>query len=107
MVDIGSTEWPWKKWYNNHKNSFRNEQYANSTRLSKYICDYKEKHDKEPELVNLKEKKVDICNEGSENCKLGLEEKYYIKSFLDLNNFLNKRFKLVVRYCQENLYLLC
>ena len=47
-----------------------------------------------------------MCNGFSNNRKSRQEEKYQIINFLDYNNLLDKRLKLVAKYRHESKYLL-
>ena len=76
-------------------------RYENSTKLSKYKCDCRGNNGEESEIKWSIFKRAHSCNEGSRNCRLCLEEKYYIISFPDSNKLLNKRSKLVLR-CQHD-----
>ena len=55
----------------------------------------KKKYEKEPEFKLSILKWVYHCNESSGNCSFCQEEKYFIISFPDSNNLLNKKSELV------------
>ena len=86
---IGSTETTFKTRYNNHKKSFKHEQYKTETTLSKHLWD--KKINRSP---NISWKLLKTCKTyeiGQKTCDLCLSEKFFIiKNFKD-PNLINKR----------------
>jgi hypothetical protein len=102
---IGLTEHTFKdRWYK-HKNSFQYESKANSTELSKYIWEIKNKGFSNPTLTWKIIDKAEPFKPGKKLCNLCLTEKYHIiTSSLKL---LNKRNELISKCRHENKFVIC
>ena len=90
---IGLTEGTFKQRYTQHKSTFTHRKLSNSTELSKYIWQLKERN------INFTTKWSIIArarpyNNSSKRCDLCLAEK--------LNNLLNKRSELISKCRHEN-----
>ena len=105
-VYIGLTAKEFKKRYDGHTNSFRNKQYANSTTLSTYIWDLKEKHPITPSLKWSIVKHAKAYTNGSRKCHLCLQEKYEILKYPNEKELLNKRSEIMAKCRHMNKFLL-
>ena len=100
----GATENEFKLRYPAHTLSFNNENYKNSTELSKYIWQLKgQNRDFSIEWKILKNAKPYV--NGSKRCNLCLTEKLEILNGLP-SELLNKRSELVSKCRHENKFLL-
>eukprot|EP00794_Sanderia_malayensis_P007476 gene7476-biopygen6026 len=101
---IGLTEGTFKKRYTQHKQSFRNRRYANSTELSKYIWDLKDKN-KDYDIQWTIITSANAYSNITKRCDLCLTEKLYI---VNANNdsLLNKRSELISKCRHENKFYL-
>ena len=101
---IGLTEGTFKQRYTQHKLSFRNTNYANSTELSKHI--WKLKDDKKNYAINWSIiTTARSYSNISKRCNLCLTEKLHIIK-TDKTNLLNKRSELISKCRHENKYYL-
>ena len=101
---IGLTEHTFKdRWYK-HRNSFKYENKANSTELSKYIWELKNSNIMNPVMTwtILDHAKPHV--NGSSNCDLCLTEKYHIIN--SHVNIINKRSELITKCRHENKFYL-
>ncbi len=101
---IGLTEGTFKKRYTQHKQSFRNRKYANSTELSKHIWDLKDKN-KDYRVQWTIITSATAYSNITKRCDLCLTEKLYI---INSNNdsLLNKRSELISKCRHENKFYL-
>ena len=76
-------------WRNNHKKSFSKIEYRNSTELSKYVWDLKER-EREFTIQWSILKQANSYSSGGKSCNLCLQEKLSILN-ADKSNLLNKR----------------
>ena len=86
--------------YNNHTNSFQNQDYKNKTELSKHIWLLKRNGTE----VNLKWSIAAYASPyrcDTSRCELCLTEKYIIAR-ANQNNFLNKRTELISKCWHRN-----
>ena len=89
MDVIGSTETEFKLRFNNHKKSFKHNNYKSETTLSKYIWD----NNLNPS-PNIKWEFLKHCNvykAGDKSCDLCLTEKHIIVKNLHRKALINKR----------------
>jgi hypothetical protein len=100
---IGLTEKTFKDRYYKHKNSFLYESKANSTELSKFVWDCKNKGF-EPMLTWNILDQAEPFKPGGKSCNLCLTEKYHIIS--SPLNLLNKRNELISKCRHENKFLI-
>jgi hypothetical protein len=101
---IGLTEGTFKQRYTQHKLSFRNKKYANSTELSKYIWklqDIKKNYNIKWSVITSAKAYSNI----SKKCNLCLAEKLNIIK-ANKANLLNKRSELISKCRHENKYYL-
>ena len=100
---IGLTENTFKERWNQHKNSFKHENKANSTELSKYVWELKKKGT----TPIISWEIIDHArpyNNGSKVCHLCSTEKFHI--ITSKRNLLNKRTELVSTCRHVNKFLL-
>ena len=101
---IGSTEGTFKQRFTQHKLSFKNNKYSNSTELSKYIWQLKDNNTEyqiQWSIITAAQPYSNI----SRRCDLCASEKLHIiKS--NSNNTLNKRSELISKCRHENKYYL-
>ena len=102
---IGLTEREFKVRISEHKTSFGNKKYSNSTTLSSYVWELKEKN-LNPTLKWSIVKQINSYNNVSKSCKLCLYEKYVILNYPSQEELLNKRSELVSKCRHENKFLL-
>ena len=88
-VYIGMTGNTFKERFNNHKKSFSKIEYRNSTELSKYVWDLKER-EREFTIQWSILKRANSYSSGGKSCNLCLQEKLSILN-ADKSNLLNKR----------------
>jgi len=101
---IGLTEGTFKQRYTQHKLSFQNRKYTNSTELSKYI--WKLKDDKKNYVINWSIiTSASSYNNISKRCNLCLAEKLSIIK-ASKASLLNKRSELISKCRHENKYYL-
>jgi len=101
---IGLTEGTFKQRYTQHKLSFQNRKYTNSTELSKYI--WKLKDDKKNYVINWSIiTSASSYNNMSKRCNLCLAEKLSIIKANKASLF-NKRSELISKCRHENKYYL-
>ena len=86
-----------KERYNEHKSSFNNERYKNSTTLSTYIWDMKSK-DVIPTLKWSIVSQTKAYNNISKTCQLCLNEKLEILSYKNKRELLNKRSEIIAKF---------
>ena len=100
---IGLTENTFKTRWNTHKHTFRYEEKANSTELSKYVWGLQRKNI----TPILSWKVIDHArpySKGSKSCNLCLTEKYHIITSKD--NIINKRTELISTCRHKSKFLL-
>ena len=100
---IGLTENTFKERWDQHKNSFKHENKANSTELSKYVWELKKKGT----TPIISWEIIDHArpyNNGSKVCHLCSTEKFHI--ITSKRNLLNKRTELVSTCRHVNKFLL-
>lgn len=105
MHYIGATEGPFKMRNNNHNLSFNNRKYSNSTTLSTYIWQQKDKNIT-PTISWEILKKAPAYNNITKKCLLCLHEKVAIISHKPQKNLLNKKSEIISKCRHENKYLL-
>ena len=101
---IGLVEGDFKKRYNNHNMSFRNERYANSTELSKKFWDLKNEG-MDPKVSWKILKIVKSYKNGQKCCQLCLTEKLFIIKCRD-KNLLNSRSEISSKCRHKRKFLL-
>ena len=101
---IGLTEGTFKKRFTQHKQSFRNQKYANSTELSKYIWELKDKN-KDYDIQWTIITSAKAYNNISKRCDLCLTEKLHIMKGNN-DSLLNKRSELISKCRHENKFYL-
>ena len=105
-VYFGLTEGEFKKpRYYNHTQSFRNENYLNSTTLSSFIWKMKKKKKKTPRLGGEIIQTAAPCTNITKRCSLCFYEKLAILLYLNQTEILNKRSWLVSNCRYENEFL--
>ena len=87
-----------------HKTSFNDQSYRNSSELSKYIWEKKEKSQEYQLQWNIIDESQPYKN-GSKRCNLCILEKLHIIN-ADENYLINKRSELVSKYRHENKFYL-
>ena len=105
-VYIGLTEGEFKQRYNNHKQSFTNKKYANSTTLSTHVWKLKESNKVTPTLNWSIVRHVNVYSNASKKCSLCLEEKLQIMEYPNKNELLNKRTEIISKCRHMNKFLL-
>jgi hypothetical protein len=105
-VYIGLTEKTFKTRYNSHKQSLNNMKYKNSTSLSSYVWNLKEKNNITPSLKWSIIKQVRSYTINSPYCPLCLQEKHEILFYPDKSELLNKRSELIAKCRHSNKFLL-
>ena len=104
-IYIGITENTWKSRYNQHKTSFKNVTYNNSTSLSTYIWKLKSEQ-KIPiikwEIIG----KAYPYSSKSKKCNLCMNEKFRIIYSEQSDKLLNKRNELLSNCRQQNKFIL-
>ena len=104
MNYIGLTDNAFKSRFANHKQSFTNKSYENSTELSKYIWKLKSKQ--QPFVTSWTIlSPASAYNNITKRCNLCLSEKLYIIT-ADKSTLLNKRSELVSKCRHESKYCL-
>ena len=101
---IGLTEGTFKQRFTQHKQSFHNRKYANSTELSKYIWELKENN----KAYYIKWSIITAArpyNNMSKRCDLCLTEKLNIIQ-ANSDTLLNKRSELISKCRHENKFYL-
>ena len=101
---IGSTENSFKTRYANHKCSFANKKYGNSTELSKCVWKIKESGHQYSINWSIIAHAAAYSN-VTKRCNLCLTEKMFIIS-TNKSGFLNKRSELISKCRHENKYIL-
>lgn len=105
-VYIGLTEKDFKVRWNSHKLSINNAKYKNSTSLSTYIWELKDKFNTTPSLKWSIIKCVKSYSANSRSCALCLQEKFEILNYPDKEVLLNKRSELISKCRHTNKFLL-
>ena len=101
---IGVTEGTFKQRFTQHKLSFKNKKYSNSTELSKYIWQLKDNEtDYRVQWTIITA--AQPYNNISKRCDLCTSEKLYIINGHN-NNPLNKRSELISKCRHKNKYYL-
>ena len=103
-VYYGDSDAEFKYRYNNHTNSFPNQDYENKTELSKHIW-LLEHNGTEFNLNSSIPAYTTPYRCGTRRCDLCLTEKY-ISARANQNNLLNKRTKLISKCRHRNKYIL-
>ena len=101
---IGLAETSFKVRYANHKTSFHNEKYRNSTELSKHLWNLRDTHKMYLITWSIKER-ARPCNCATKRCNLCLAVKNSIIT-ANKNETLNKRCELVSKCRHANKYKL-
>ena len=101
---IGICETSFKTRYNNHKSSFAIEEKKNTTELSKYIWELKNKKSEFHITWSILTRANAYCNR-TKRCQLCLWEKYFIITS-DKSSTLNKRNELLNKCRHANKFLL-
>ena len=103
-VYYGASDGEFKYRYNNHTNSFRNQDYENKTELSKHIWQLKRNRiDFNPKWSIATYATPYRC--GTRRCEFCLTDKYIIAR-ANQNNLLNKRTKFISKCLHRNKYIL-
>ena len=103
---LGLAESEFKKQrYYNHTQSFRNENYSNSTTLSSYVWKIKEMKKITSTLVWEIIRITALYTNLTKRCSLFLHERLAIFMYPNQSELLNKRKKLVSMYWRENKFL--
>jgi len=105
-VYIGLTEKKFKVRWNSHKLSLANEKYKNSTSLSSYVWDLKEKNNVTPTLKWSIIKHAKSYTSNARNCSLCLQEKFEILFYPSKEELLNKRSELITKCRHMNKFML-
>lgn len=105
-VYIGLTDKDFKTRWNSHKLSFNNAKYRNSTSLSTYVWELKEKLNIVPSLKWSIIKSVKSYSANARSCALCLQEKFEILNYPDKEILLNKRSELISKCRHTNKFLL-
>lgn len=105
-VYIGLTEKDFKTRWNSHKQSLTNNKYKNSTALSSYVWDLKEKHNAIATLKWSIIKHAKSYNVNARSCSLCLQEKFEILQYPNKSELLNKRNELIAKCRHMNKFLL-
>ena len=100
---MGSTEFPFKTRYGNHKKSFTHNRYRSDTELSKKVWDMKDAN-KSYNISWRVLQQARTYTGGGGTCDLCVTEKLHI---LKNPNSLNKRTELVSKCRHARKYLLC
>ena len=101
---IGICETSFKTRYNNHKSSFAIEEKKNTTELSKYIWELKNKKSEFHITWSILKRANAYCNR-TKRCQLCLWEKYFIITS-DKSSTLNKRNELLNKCRHANKFIL-
>ena len=101
---ISLAEGTFKKRFTQHKQSFRNQKYANSTELSKYIWELKDKN-KDYNIQWTIITSAKAYNNISKRCDLCLTEKLHIMKG-NKDSLLNKRSEMISKCRHENKFYL-
>ena len=104
-VYIGLTERTFKERYNEHKSSFNNETYKNSTTLSTYIWNLKSKGIVPSTQWSIVSQ-VKAYNNISKTCQLCLNEKLEILMYKNKRELLNKRSEMIAKCRHINKFML-
>ena len=99
---VGLTEGTFKRRLYGHRQSFKNSSLRNTTELSKYIWNFKEREE-EYELTWSIIDRAPPYNGTPSKCRLYLIEKFHI---LTQDDLLNKRSELVSKCCHRRAYLI-
>ena len=105
-VYIGLTEKEFKIRWNSHKLSLTNEKYKNSTTLSSYVWELKDRHNIVPVLKWSIVKHAKSYTANARSCSLCLQEKFEILHYDNKNELLNKRSELITKCRHMNKFLL-
>ena len=105
-VYIGLTEGEWKKRHSGHKTSFKHKKHSNSTALSTYVWDIKEKQKIDPILSWSILKSVPAYSNITKRCLLCLHEKLEIISYENTDELLNKKSELISKCRHQNKFQL-
>ena len=101
---LGTAEDSFKTRFNNHKKSFRNENYKNETELAKEIWNIKSRN-YTPKVTWTIVRKCLPFNLNSKKCHLCLNEKLEIALFKE-EKLLNKRSELISKCRHQNKFTL-
>jgi len=104
-VYIGLTEKDFKTRFNTHKQSLTNKKYKNSTSLSSYVWELKERN-VSPVLKWSILKYAHAYSNGSRQCNLCLQEKLEILNYKNKEELLNKRSEIIAKCRHSNKFLL-
>ena len=103
---IGLTEREFKTRFGEHKTTFNNKKYSNSTTLSSYIWEMKKKGIHNASLKWSFIKEISSYNNTTKRCNLCLYEKYAILNHPSQEDLLNKKSELVSKCRHQNKFLL-
>ena len=103
---IGLTEKEFKIRWNGHKQSLTNKKYKNSTSLSLYVWDFKEKNYIIPTLKWSIIKHAKSYTSNAKNCSLCLQEKFEILFYPIKNELINKRSEMITKCRHMNKFML-
>ena len=104
-VYIGLTEKEFKTRWSNHKQSLNNLKYKNSTSLSSYVWDLKEKGST-PTLKWSIIRHAKSYTASARSCPLCLQEKFEILNYEPKSELLNKRNELISKCRHMNKFML-
>ena len=103
---IGLCEDEWKKRYDNHRKSLRNQRYQSETMLSSYVWETKRTIDQIPSLKWSIITVLPAYSNITKRCQLCLFEKYAIITYPDHENLLNKRSEIMSKCPHQRKFLL-
>ena len=95
---LGTAEGDFKKRFYNHRKSFNNEAITNDTTLATL----KETSNLSPALAWTIAKKVPLYSNIYKKCLLCLHEKIETINYLRPDELLNKRSKLIPKWCRHS-----
>ena len=105
-VYIGLTSQEFKERHSRHLTSFRHEEYASETTLSKHHWEVKNQTNQNLSLQWSIIKSVPSYSNISKNCPLCLHEKFEILHYERPKELLNKRSEIISKCRHLNKYLL-
>ena len=105
-VYLGITEGSWTQRLYNHRQSFKDKRHKNNTKLSSYLWDLKENHNKIPKSTCSIVRFAPGYSNISKTCLLCLHKKLLIINYHNPAKLLNKRSELMVKCRRENKFLL-
>ena len=102
---IGLTEKEFKTRYNGHKQSINNKKYKNSTTLSTYVWELKDKGINPALKLSILTHARPYSN-VSKKCNLCLRKKYEILFYKNKEELLNKRSEIIAKCRHMNKFIL-